>query len=69
MIGTLKPKDVYYEIITEWSTKSYSQKNERIDELITEVISGDLPYDTLIEKKFEASTIAKMILRSTEKIE
>jgi len=64
MIGTLEIKETTrYDIIKKWASKSYVQKNARINSLITEIVKGDLAYDVLENKKIEAKVIADMILR------
>ena len=65
MTGMLKStKNIKYEIKKKWSNKSRAEKNQRVNILIDEVLSGNLPYDMIEDKKTEAAIIAGMILRN-----
>jgi len=64
MTGTLEiNKTTRYDIIKKWAGTSHTQKNERIDILITEILEPDQAYDILEGRKMEATVIAEMILR------
>jgi len=64
MNGTLEIKKVTrYDIIKKWASKSITEKNKRINKLISEILDKNTAYDVLEDKKFEAKVIAEMILR------
>ena len=58
--------DLHYDVVKKWATKSTAERNAGINQLIDEILSGDLPYDTLEIKKQEAKILAEMVLRNAK---
>lgn len=59
--------DSRYDIIKKWANKSKVQKEKRVNKLIDDIVSNELPYDIIEDAKFEAQTIAEMLIRNERK--
>ena len=64
MTGTLECTRSQYDIVRKWASKSKTEREAGVNEMIDQVLSGDLPYDTLEDIKYEAKILSEMILRN-----
>lgn len=63
MTDMLEAVDFRTEIIKKYAKYSIQERNRVINNLISEILENNLPFDEIEEKKEEAKILAKTILR------